>query len=174
MAKRHAEDTLFSKLPAKRSFKSLCRVDLQFESIAPHRDVSPTCTPASSDGHCRKRLCCLENPDVQEERIMYPNKTLQLDSLNKNASHAQTFESFSITSSCSRKRRREEPVDLETAIAKDSDKADTDPEDCTYNSFQFWRAPLPELDLSLLDESSGQSQTKHSSNVKNSCDAMET
>uniref|UniRef100_A0A3B5QVC2 Uncharacterized protein n=1 Tax=Xiphophorus maculatus TaxID=8083 RepID=A0A3B5QVC2_XIPMA len=25
-------------------------------------------------------------------------------------------------------------------------------EDGTYNSFQYWRVPLPELDLSLLDE----------------------
>uniref|UniRef100_A0A7N8WLX3 Putative WW-binding domain-containing protein n=1 Tax=Mastacembelus armatus TaxID=205130 RepID=A0A7N8WLX3_9TELE len=25
---------------------------------------------------------------------------------------------------------------------------------CTYNSFQYWRVPLPELDLSLLEDAS--------------------
>lgn len=48
-------------------------------------------------------------------------------------------------------------------------------EDCAYNSFQYWRVPLPELDLSLLEDASDHSQTEKRSNVKDcNSDAMET
>lgn len=50
---------------------------------------------------------------------------------------------------------------------------DNKSEDHTYNSFQYWRAPLPELDLSLLEDD--HSQTKDKSKVKDSSSvAMET
>lgn len=49
---------------------------------------------------------------------------------------------------------------------------DTNTEDCTYNSFQYWRVPLPELDLSLLEDVNDRSKTKDKS--KASSDAMET
>lgn len=45
-------------------------------------------------------------------------------------------------------------------------------EDCSYNSFQFWRSPLAAPDLSLLEEL--QPQEKSQSKVKDSTDAMET
>lgn len=48
-------------------------------------------------------------------------------------------------------------------------------EDSAYNSFQYWRVPLPELDLSLLEDANDHSQTEKRSNVKDSnSDAMET
>uniref|UniRef100_A0A7N6A9G3 Putative WW-binding domain-containing protein n=1 Tax=Anabas testudineus TaxID=64144 RepID=A0A7N6A9G3_ANATE len=33
-------------------------------------------------------------------------------------------------------------------------------DNCTYNSFQYWRVPLPELDLSLLEDAGDHSQAK--------------
>uniref|UniRef100_A0A8P4FVX6 Putative WW-binding domain-containing protein n=1 Tax=Dicentrarchus labrax TaxID=13489 RepID=A0A8P4FVX6_DICLA len=36
----------------------------------------------------------------------------------------------------------------------------------SYNSFQYWRTPLPELDLSLLEDPSDGSQTKDKAKVK--------
>lgn len=50
---------------------------------------------------------------------------------------------------------------------------DANTEDCTYNSFQYWRVPLPELDLSLLEDASAHSKTKDKSKASSS-DAMET
>lgn len=50
---------------------------------------------------------------------------------------------------------------------------DANTEDCTYNSFQYWRVPLPELDLSLLEDASDHSKTKDKSKASSS-DAMET
>lgn len=53
--------------------------------------------------------------------------------------------------------------------------ADVKTEDCTYNSFQFWRVPLPQLDLSLLEEASSHSRTEDKSKCKNTfSEAMET
>lgn len=47
-------------------------------------------------------------------------------------------------------------------------------EDCMYNSFQYWRVPLPELDLSLLGEASNNTGAEDKSKVKDSfSDAME-
>ncbi|XP_061905594.1 uncharacterized protein wu:fa19b12 [Entelurus aequoreus] len=173
MAKRHAEVTLVSDSPAKRSFRSHCRADLQLESMAAHGDVSPPRTPALS---VKERPCCSEKTREEPPRP-YLNTTEPLDAAShKTASHACSG-SFPVTSSCTKtkKRRREESDDVVGAIAKVTDEVDSaDTEDCTYNTFQFWRVPLPELDLSLLDESSGQSQAKHKSNVKTPWGAMET
>uniref|UniRef100_A0A3Q2CCY1 Putative WW-binding domain-containing protein n=1 Tax=Cyprinodon variegatus TaxID=28743 RepID=A0A3Q2CCY1_CYPVA len=58
-------------------------------------------------------------------------------------------------------------------FALDTDKDSS--EDDTYNSFQYWRVPLPELDLSLLEHTSDQSQMKDKSKDNTtSADAMES
>uniref|UniRef100_A0A665U8E9 Putative WW-binding domain-containing protein n=1 Tax=Echeneis naucrates TaxID=173247 RepID=A0A665U8E9_ECHNA len=58
---------------------------------------------------------------------------------------------------------------------RESFSPNMDAEDCTFNSFQYWRAPLPELDLSLLEDVSGCSPSTQKSNVKDSfSDVMET
>uniref|UniRef100_A0A672JP17 Uncharacterized protein n=1 Tax=Salarias fasciatus TaxID=181472 RepID=A0A672JP17_SALFA len=40
--------------------------------------------------------------------------------------------------------------------------------DFIYNSFQYWRLPLPQLDLSLLESGSDDPQTKGTSKLKDS------
>lgn len=48
-------------------------------------------------------------------------------------------------------------------------------EDGTYNSFQYWRVPLPELDHSLLDEFSDHYPKKDKFKENDTtADAMET
>uniref|UniRef100_A0A4W6FTV7 Putative WW-binding domain-containing protein n=1 Tax=Lates calcarifer TaxID=8187 RepID=A0A4W6FTV7_LATCA len=71
-------------------------------------------------------------------------------------------------------QKQEEAAGLYRKTTQVAD-GDTNTEDCTYNSFQYWRVPLPELDLSLLEDVDSHSQTKQKSDVKDSSsDAMET
>ncbi|XP_061624607.1 uncharacterized protein wu:fa19b12 [Phyllopteryx taeniolatus] len=177
MAKRHTDDTLFSQSPAKRKFRCLCRVvDLQLESMAAYGGVSPSRTLALLSGRCRKRPRSLEDSDVPQEAAPRCLKKTNPDAHDGSASHAQTcgLNREDLSSSTSRKRRRQESVQLETATAHLNDKTDADSEDCTFNSFQYWRAPLPQLDLSLLEETTEHCQIKHNSSVGNALDAMET
>uniref|UniRef100_A0A3Q1EWP7 Putative WW-binding domain-containing protein n=1 Tax=Acanthochromis polyacanthus TaxID=80966 RepID=A0A3Q1EWP7_9TELE len=51
-------------------------------------------------------------------------------------------------------------------LQKEDQYANTD--DCTYNSFQYWRVPLPELDLSLLEDTGDHSQSKEKLKTKDS------
>ncbi|XP_061672751.1 uncharacterized protein wu:fa19b12 [Syngnathoides biaculeatus] len=165
MAKRRTDDSLFSQSPAKRKFRCLCRVvDLQLEGMAARGGVSPSCALALLSGRCGKRPRSLEDSDVPQERA--PR------SLYNTNYHAQTcgLSHEDLRSFASKKRRREEPVGLETDTAPVYSKTEADAEDCTYNSFQYWRAPLPQLDLSLLEEATEHCQI-HNSNVGN---AMET
>lgn len=50
---------------------------------------------------------------------------------------------------------------------------DIEDELCAFNSFQFWRTPLPALDLSLLDSLSAPEFNKDSS-LKEPMEEMET
>ncbi|XP_004544281.1 uncharacterized protein wu:fa19b12 [Maylandia zebra] len=176
MAKRRAEDTLLHNSPSKRCFRSLCAVDIQAESMAPSGGVSPPSLLALLGTRCRKRPQYFD----EEETASY-RKTSHYDARKRavNVSAVQTSGSFqdrrssSVTSS--QKRPREGSEEPDTAVPKSNDKADEDAntEDCTYNSFQYWRVPLPELDLSLLEDASAHSKTKDKSKASSS-DAMET
>ncbi|XP_077376939.1 uncharacterized protein LOC144018554 [Festucalex cinctus] len=170
MAKRHANDALFFQSPAKRTFRSLYSVvDLQLESMAVYGGLSPTCTLALLSDRCRKRRRSLEIPDVPQEEAQLYLKATNPDTHKENMSPAQTCDSTT-----ARKRRREESVESGTDAATVYDKTDADSEDCIYNSFQYWRIPLPEVDLSLLEETTEHCQIKHNSIVRNASDAMET
>ncbi|XP_061762778.1 uncharacterized protein wu:fa19b12 isoform X2 [Nerophis ophidion] len=121
MAKRHAEVTLISDRPAKRSFLSHCWADLQLESMAAHGDVSPALS-------LKERPCCPEKTREEPSRL-YLNTTEPLDAASHaNASHACPG-SFSITSSCSttRKRRREESGDVVDDVTKVTDELPSTP-----------------------------------------------
>lgn len=50
--------------------------------------------------------------------------------------------------------------------------ADDGDELCAFNSFQFWRTPLPALDLSLLDSQST-TQLNEDSSRKDATEEME-
>ncbi|XP_044053136.1 uncharacterized protein wu:fa19b12 [Siniperca chuatsi] len=183
MAKRRAEDTLLQDSPSKRCYRSLCSVDMQLGSMAPTGGVSPPSLLALLGGRNRKRPYYFEDPEKQEEAALY-RKATNCDTRKHAASvlTVQTSGSFqdrrsSSTLTSTKKRPREDCAGSETVIPKANDKADEDinTEDCTYNSFQYWRVPLPELDLSLLEDANDHSQTKDKSKLTDtSSDAMET
>ncbi|XP_070759955.1 uncharacterized protein [Enoplosus armatus] len=187
MAKRRAEDTLLHDSPSKRCYRSLCSVDMQLGSMAPAGGVSPPSLLALLGDRSRKRPYYFEDPEQQEEEAaataLY-RKATHCDS-RKHAADVLTVQpsgSFqdrrsSSTPTSSKKRPREDCAGSETVLPKANDKADenTNTEECAYNSFQYWRVPLPELDLSLLLDANGRSQTKDKSKVKDSSsDAMES
>uniref|UniRef100_A0A3Q2VEF7 Putative WW-binding domain-containing protein n=1 Tax=Haplochromis burtoni TaxID=8153 RepID=A0A3Q2VEF7_HAPBU len=196
MAKRRAEDTLLHNSPSKRCFRSLCAVDIQAESMAPSGGVSPPSLLALLGTRCRKRPQYFD----EEETASY-RKTSHYDARKRavNVSAVQTSGSFqdrrssSVTSSQKRPREGSEEPDTGTdwsagnkmlprscvwtlhfylSVPFQADE-DANTEDCTYNSFQYWRVPLPELDLSLLEDASDHSKTKDKSKASSS-DAMET
>lgn len=180
MAKRRAEDTLLHSSPSKRCYRSLSSDDLPLGSMAPTGGVSPSSLLALMG--CRKRPHHVEDPQKQEDAPLY-RKPANCDT-KKHAANIlpqQTSGGFQdrrsvSTLTSSKKRPRDDCARLETVIPKATDKAgeDNNTEDCTYNSFQYWRVPLPELNLSLLKDVN-HFQSKEEPKVKDSTsDAMET
>lgn len=185
MAKRRTEDTLLHDAPSKRCCRLLSGVDMHLDSMAPTGGVSPPSLLALLGSRCRKRPHYFEDPEIQEETALY-RKPRICDTRKHAASvTVQTSGSFqdrrsTSTLTSSKKRPRGDCEGSETVNPKATDdKADedthTETEDCTYNSFQYWRVPLPELNLSLLEDANDCSQTKDKSKVRDaSSDAMET
>ncbi|XP_071780660.1 uncharacterized protein LOC139931139 [Centroberyx gerrardi] len=187
MTKRRAEDTLFHDAPSKRCYRSLCSVDMQLESMAATGGVNPPSLLALLGSRCRKRPHYFEDREEQQQQhAALHRKTTHCDPRKhaETGSSVQTSGSFqdrrtSTTLPNSKKRPREDGVAAQTAIPKAGDGADDDSNnndgDCTYNSFQYWRVPLPELDLSLLEDANNQSEPREKSKGKDSIsDAMET
>ncbi|XP_041644354.1 uncharacterized protein wu:fa19b12 [Cheilinus undulatus] len=185
MAKRRAENTLLHDSPSKRCCRSLYSIDMQLGSMAPSGGLNPPSLLALLGSRGRKRPHYFEDPENQddEEAALYL-KTTHCD-VRKHAAHVltvQTSGSFqerhtSSTLTSSKKRAREDYRGPEISCSNNNVKVDEDTkaEDCTYNSFQYWRIPLPELDLSLLEEDNDNLLTQEKSKVKDSfSDAMET
>ncbi|CAK6950278.1 uncharacterized protein wu:fa19b12 [Scomber scombrus] len=160
---------------------------MQLESVVAPK--SPPSLLALLGTRCRKRPYYFEDPEQQQQQQQQEEeapiycKTLNCCDTRKHAADVfpvSTSGSFQdrrspIKYTNSKKRLREDSVGSETASkAKDYAGAESTTEDCKYNTFQFWRVPLPELDLSLLDDANAQSKTKDKSKVKNSSDVMET
>nr|XP_020446191.1 uncharacterized protein C9orf40 homolog [Monopterus albus] len=183
MAKRRAEDTVLDESPSKRCCRSRCSVDMQMESMSSTRAVSPPSLLALFGNRCRKRPYHFEDPEKQEAAAGLCHKPKHCDTRKPASSvlSLQTSGSFQDRGSSSarttkKKQARKDCVGSETVVSKTNDgaEADKNPEDCSYNSFQYWRVPLPELDLSLLEDND-HSQTKDKSKIKHSSsDAMET
>lgn len=181
MAKRRAEETLFHDSTSKRCYRALCGIDMQLESMVAPK--SPPSLLALLGSRCRKRPYYFEEPGQQQQQLEEeaPLKTTHRCDTRKHAPDVFTVPTSassqerrsSIKPPNSKKRPRKDSVGSET-VPKANDEADADSttEDCTFNSFQYWRVPLPELDLSLLEDANA--QTKDKSKVKNSSDAMET
>ncbi|XP_013867493.1 uncharacterized protein C9orf40 homolog [Austrofundulus limnaeus] len=186
MAKRRAENTLLLDSPGKRKYsRPLCSVDLQLESSASPTvaGVSPPSLLALLGSRCRKRSHFFENEEQPGEATsplkssLCVSKKAAADVLTERVSGS--FQDRRQTSSCTvtnkKKRARQDSRCSDTVLSTVGDKTaeDTPTEDSMYNSFQYWRVPLPELDLSLLDDPSDDSQTK-TNTVVSSSDAMET
>ncbi|KAM7018188.1 uncharacterized protein LKV04_002712 [Tautogolabrus adspersus] len=154
MAKRRAEDTLLHDSPSKRCYRSLCSVDMQIGGVVPSGGVSPHYFEDVTLGSTLLKFCL-------RCRLLEVSRSVTTPA------HEQT----------PKKRAREDSTGPETALPKSNNEADedTNAEDCTFNSFQYWRVPLPELDLSLLEDNNDHTQTQNKSKEKySSSDAMET
>ncbi|XP_019949146.1 uncharacterized protein C9orf40 homolog [Paralichthys olivaceus] len=180
MAKRRAEEPLLllHDLPSKTLPRSLLSVDLQLETDPPAaRPVSrsPPALLAVLGSRCRKRPHCPEEPEQKPEGAGVCTRKHEADVVT-----VQTSGSFQEPHSCGspanhKKRPREECQTSPPGAPDRVADIDTNTEDCAYNSFQFWRPPLPELDLSLLEDYNSHPQTEQRSKVKDrSSDAMET
>uniref|UniRef100_A0A3Q2NTK3 Putative WW-binding domain-containing protein n=1 Tax=Fundulus heteroclitus TaxID=8078 RepID=A0A3Q2NTK3_FUNHE len=152
MAKRRAEEAVLLGSPTKRRpFPPLCCVDMPLESVAPAGGVSPPSLLTLLGSRCRKRPHYFDN----EEANLCP--LISLSGSGKHLFWMLTFFSFLLLLSS-----------FQTA-------EDSSDEDGTYNSFQYWRVPLPELDLSLLEDASDRRQTKDKAkNNDATSDAMES
>lgn len=148
--------------------------------MAPSGGVSPPSLLALLGNRCRKRHFFFDDSDETDLDPARSRKAAQSDLL-KHAAHVTPVQLHSSGNFQERrnnaiakstlKRLREDsdaPKDRATAKGKDKmvsenqvDAEITDTEDNRYNSFQFWRTPLPELDMSLLQ------------NPPKDCDAME-
>ncbi|CAG5922173.1 unnamed protein product [Menidia menidia] len=180
MAKRCADDSRLQGTSPKKSCRSIYSVDMMAKSMAPIGDVSLPSLHALLGGRCRKRPYSFENEETTEDAV--PSLRRALCHSREHAVNVLTVPTCGVLQERRRsltveKRPRQESFGSDTATPtmNDKPKGDSHSEDCTYNSFQFWRVPLPELDLSLLQDDSDHSQTKERSKVSgSSADAMET
>lgn len=183
MAKRRAEDTLLHDFPSKKYCRAFCKVSMHLGSMDPTGGVSKPSLLALLGSRGRKRPHYSEdlNKEEQEEETASAVSPCRKDTRMHAASvfSEQTSGSFhdrrstNSASTKSKKRARDSGSEI---VPEDKEKAEVDvnTEDCTYNSFQYWRVPLPELDLSLLEEASNNTGAEDKSKVKDSfSDAME-
>ncbi|XP_060927682.1 uncharacterized protein C9orf40 homolog [Limanda limanda] len=184
MAKRHAEESLLllHEFPSKTLPRSLLSVDLQLGADPPAaaRPVSrspPALLAVVGGGRCRKRPHSSEEP---EQKPQGPGVCIREHAAAGGGVTVQTPGSVrehhgSGPPANHKKRPREDrgtspPGGLHKVAAGDSDT-----EDCAFNTFWFWRPPLPKLDLSLLEDDHSRPQTVQRSKVKSRfSDAMET
>ncbi|XP_062239035.1 uncharacterized protein C9orf40 homolog [Platichthys flesus] len=181
MAKRHAEEPLLllHEFPSKTLARSLLSVDLQLGSDPPAArplSRSPPALLAVVGGRCRKRPhSSSEEPEQkpQEPGVCVKERAADVVTLQTPGSVREHHGSGSPANHKKRPRGDSEvspPGALDKVGAGDSDT-----EDCAFNTFWFWRPPLPKLDLSLLEDDHSDPQTKQRSKVKDcSSDAMET
>ncbi|XP_036454627.1 uncharacterized protein C9orf40 homolog [Colossoma macropomum] len=176
MTKRRAESASpFCSVPEKKRCRSVCSsADSPLSSAPPLLQY-----PASSDSSPRRRKRP-SRPDPLES-LPEPKKAPAVRQPSPQTAAEDCSRKFGDASGATgpaelqAKRPREEEDQLDTDTAEELTKAmhsDDDVSDdllCAFNSFQFWRAPLPELDLSLLDP-----QVKGDATTKGSTEAMET
>ncbi|XP_056142959.1 uncharacterized protein LOC130118536 [Lampris incognitus] len=204
MPKRRAEDALHDG-PRKRDHRPLCGGgDMQLESVGASGCVGPPSLLALPGGRCRERTCYFDDPEGPQASPT-GRKAADGDPRNRASNgvsttqHSGSFHDRRASATCPsfKKRQREESVVPPHAFSQVGDgvqsfsnsrqvpfvsvaiaapvNCDNENEDCIYNSFQFWRPPLPELDLSLLEDVNNQPEPKEKPKLKDSSsDLMET
>ncbi|KAG7318559.1 hypothetical protein KOW79_018314 [Hemibagrus wyckioides] len=183
MTKRRAESSSLQESPPppppQKMKKSVCDAERELEAVhALHAaDTSPALFTTLVGERRRKRPRCCEDRE-QLDRTEAPGGKMSTDRENvkkeiegecvsgkfRSASDACTCEMASEESASGSK------VDRRTKATLPDDNED---ELCEFNSFQFWRNPLPALDLSLLDAPSTTELSRDSS-LKDSTEEMET
>ncbi|XP_034025687.1 uncharacterized protein C9orf40 homolog [Thalassophryne amazonica] len=171
MAKRRAEDTLLHDSPSKKRYRPL--PDMRLDST-----VEPPSVLALLGSRCRKRPSCssLDPEQCSEEdgdgapsrssSRCDPSKQLAACALSLQASGSFHDRLSSSTAKKSKKRPRLDNKSSEAVTEKAQTTAVVDSNnDYAYNSFQYWRVPLPPLDLSLLEDENDHSKANEESKV---------
>ncbi|KAJ8262923.1 hypothetical protein COCON_G00153800 [Conger conger] len=199
MTKRSAEDALFCDASLKRCVRSLCKIDAQLPgmAVAFGGNVNPPSLPGFA-ATCRKRAFCFDEQELPGVARPWKKSTTGCDnqdvgarvsgkyniiSLKHTASFLQENKPLGgseLNSPCrfSKKRMRNDSVGSQNVLKQLDKGTPADDDLSTFNSFQYWRVPLPEVDLSLLQtngdaEELSQHPVKDSS-MSSETDAMET
>lgn len=171
MAKRRPDDALLllHEPPSKKHCRASCKLDVRVEGTAPIGGLNSPSVLTLLGSRPRKRPHYFEDLDKgqqDEEPSASPCH-------RHTRKHAEGGQSIKSSGSCC--ERRSSIGKKRTRDDEEKVDADVKTEDCTYNSFQYWRVPLPQLDLSLLEEASSHSKTEDKSKCKNVFfEAMET
>ncbi|KAJ8401543.1 hypothetical protein AAFF_G00378600 [Aldrovandia affinis] len=194
MKKRRAEGSLHCDVPLKRCIRSLCQIDAQLPAMAVAcggNAGNPQSLPVLAE-NCRKRAYYSDDQELLEAARPRKKSTTGSASrvvenhvqgkvhVNHSGSFQEEKEEFPLSSLCglSKKRMRDETDSSRDLLLQPGKGTSTEGDLCTFNSFQYWRVPLPKVDLSLLQtdddaEELAQQPVKDSS-VLSEIDAMET
>ncbi|XP_028852084.1 uncharacterized protein C9orf40 homolog [Denticeps clupeoides] len=124
MTKRRSEDVICRDAPLKKCRPLLRSTDEQALGVGV--DSNPAPAPPRRDTACTKRLRGSEDsPEHRNRKVQNSGGCSRSSSGNKPQDARETPEIVT----------RKEEDDL-----------------CTFNSFQYWRVPVPELDMSLLQD----------------------
>lgn len=194
MTKRRAE-TLFIHDNLSPTTISLFRFDTQFESMAAAGDLNPPSMLALlNNKHRKKRPFHFEEGRSHEEnspprKISTSNKLVTVTSLDCSVQDGRFKKGCDVmpvreSNAYLKKHAREDPASLHCfnkvidgvlkPVTSIVEHDDGDSDLSKFNSFQYWRAPLPALDLSLLQDLDSTLQPKGQFIKHVLCDAMET
>lgn len=154
MTKRTAENVLSPEVPHKRCFRSVSNKPVGGVNVTQNASLL-----TSDEQRCRKR------PNSVEDQLDTDNLPRKLAAsransvlAEQNISQSRTFED---DDDAGRPATRRSSRALQPESSKHPDEQNkhttgdkvmhSDEDLSSFNSFQFWRVPLPELDLSLLE-----------------------
>lgn len=178
MTKRCAEDTLFGGIPPKRCYGSLCSLDMRLKGSAAPGAVNPPSLLTLLGSRCRKRPHSSDEADERESFIK--GKAAHHDLGNHALSGAMVEGCMSYQDLQAspeqrsiKKRFREGDASQKTPPEVATVNEDSS-DDIRFYSSQFWRTPLPAVDLSLLADSKPEAGKNPRAKDPAALDAMET
>ncbi|XP_051524533.1 uncharacterized protein wu:fa19b12 [Myxocyprinus asiaticus] len=160
MTKRRAENILPPEIPHKVCFRSLSSIDNAVGGVNMVRNANASFLSFIGQ-RSRKRPHFTEDQDSLDTDNLprkVPANTVNTVLADENTSKSRTFEhpgrAVARQSLCAldvESNKKPEEKNKHTAVDK---VMRTDEDLSAFNSFQFWRVPLPELDLSVLETES--------------------
>ncbi|TSR04275.1 hypothetical protein Baya_10882 [Bagarius yarrelli] len=164
MMKRRAENSSLQELhheKKKKTCGSVCDAESEVEAM--HAVAAPPALFPSLIGERRRKRsrCCEDYEEHDKTRAQKGKTTDTTDGGKKDiVSGANEMTSEEIKADDVKRTEAQRPDDNEDNLS-------------AFNSFQFWRTPLPALDLSLLDATSSP-ELGDDSSVKDGTEDMET
>ncbi|XP_016322477.1 uncharacterized protein C9orf40 homolog [Sinocyclocheilus anshuiensis] len=178
MTKRRAENILPPEIPHKRCFRSLSDNDKPVGGVNVIQNAIPSSLLTLAGQRCRKR------PSYREDSLDTDNlpRKVAANRVNSVLADRNTCQSRTFEDGAGRPVTRRSSRALQTHSNKQTDEENnitagdkvmhTDEDLSPFNSFQFWRDPLPELDLALLETEP--STGSHIASSTKDLEAMET